>query len=57
VAAIVVVNVEWNKGFASLRRSLLEKLVEQSLPRRGMHPGCLGQHSVEIEQDRIVVSW
>ena len=56
VAAVVVLNVEWNKRFAGLCGSLLEKLIEQSLPGRRMHPGCLGQHSVEIEQDRIVVS-
>jgi hypothetical protein len=56
VAAIVVVDVERDQGFAGLYGLLLQKLIDKSLPRRRVHSRRLGQHAVEIDEDRVVVS-
>ena len=56
VAPVVGVDVEGDEGFARLGGALLEKLVEQLFPGRGMHARGPGQHPVEVEQNRVVVA-
>ena len=41
---------------ARRRDALIEKLVEQLLPGRGMHARGLRQHAVKVEQDSVVVA-
>ena len=55
VARVVGVDIKGDERFARLGGALLEKTVEQLFPGRGMHARRLGQHPVEIEQNRVVV--
>src|SRR4029077_11525044 len=45
--------IERAKGFAVAHRPFPEILVEHLFPARGVQAGGVGDHAVEVEQDRI----
>jgi hypothetical protein len=55
IEAIVGGDIEGTKCFAPLRRTLLKVFVKHLFPTRRMYTGGIGDHTVEVEQDGVVL--
>jgi hypothetical protein len=55
IEPVVRREIEWTKCFASLRCTLLKVLIKHLFPTRRVDAGGICDHTVEIEQDGVVL--